>query len=159
LGIEGFPLGIGPDRAPLWPSSVVGSITHCDRFCAAAVARRAAIGSIGIDAETSRSLPRELLPLVCSPLEIRRLRGLPSCTDWPTLLFSAKESFYKCYYPLAGERLDFLDVDVEIVWNIGRFDVMLSRASARAVCGQRRFQGRFAHTTRHVLTAVILEVA
>jgi 4'-phosphopantetheinyl transferase EntD len=92
FGIEGFPLLIGPDRVPLWPRLVVGCITHCDGFCAAAVARRTEISGIGIDAETSTPIARELLPLVCSPLEIERLRDLPSGTDWPKLVFSAKES-------------------------------------------------------------------
>src|SRR5262245_27478480 len=51
LGIENFPLVPGPHRAPLWPSGVVGSITHCTDLCAAVVARAGRIQSLGLDAE------------------------------------------------------------------------------------------------------------
>jgi 4'-phosphopantetheinyl transferase EntD len=51
LGVEGFSLLNGTRRAPLWPSGVVGTVTHCRTFCAVAVARRNRYAGIGLDAE------------------------------------------------------------------------------------------------------------
>jgi 4'-phosphopantetheinyl transferase EntD len=42
LGIEGFILLNGPDRAPIWPTGVAGAITHTGGpggYCAAVVGR------------------------------------------------------------------------------------------------------------------------
>src|SRR5438132_715206 len=56
LGFPEAPLLSGPDRAPVWPEAAVGSITHCPGYCAAAVARRGAVRSLGIDAELHQPL-------------------------------------------------------------------------------------------------------
>lgn len=42
------PIRPGPRREPLWPTGVVGSITHCAGYRAAAVAQRNSLASIGI---------------------------------------------------------------------------------------------------------------
>ena len=50
----GYPAGAilrGSRGEPLWPEGVVGSITHCDGYRAAAVARSQEIVTLGIDAE------------------------------------------------------------------------------------------------------------
>jgi 4'-phosphopantetheinyl transferase EntD len=39
LGLPERPIPMGRDRAPVWPEGVVGSISHSDAFCLAAVAR------------------------------------------------------------------------------------------------------------------------
>src|SRR5215469_8800536 len=41
----------GSKREPVWPRGIVGSITHCAGYRAAAVARAAEILTVGIDAE------------------------------------------------------------------------------------------------------------
>ena len=41
LGHAAQPIPVGACRAPVWPHGVVGSITHCSSFAAAAVARAA----------------------------------------------------------------------------------------------------------------------
>ena len=41
----------GNHREPVWPAGIVGSITHCAGYCAAAVARDAMVVALGIDAE------------------------------------------------------------------------------------------------------------
>ena len=58
-------LGLPPGRscagargAPQWPLGVVGSITHCDGYRAAAVARGRDLRTIGLDAEPDEPLPR-----------------------------------------------------------------------------------------------------
>ncbi|MDH4281639.1 MAG: hypothetical protein OEV36_03210, partial [Myxococcales bacterium] len=54
------PIPRGEDRAPIWPKGFVGSITHTDSWCAAAVARAEDFRSIGIDLEPATPLRESL---------------------------------------------------------------------------------------------------
>src|SRR4051812_26708965 len=51
LGIAGFSILSGSTREPLWPQSIVGSITHTEGYAAAVVARAQQVRSVGIDCE------------------------------------------------------------------------------------------------------------
>lgn len=64
LGASCGPLLNDPSRAPRWPQSFVGSITHCAGYCAALVASKQDVKSIGIDAEPVRPLPPGVLDLI-----------------------------------------------------------------------------------------------
>jgi 4'-phosphopantetheinyl transferase EntD len=112
LGVSPVPVLSGPRREPLWPAGIVGSITHCDGYRAAAVARVADVASIGIDAEPHAALPDGILARVAAPAEQAHLRSLPPGVHWDRLLFSAKESVYKTWFPLAGRWLGFEDAAV-----------------------------------------------
>src|SRR5450432_2196927 len=50
LGWNDVSIPSGPDRAPIWPDGVVGSITHVEDYCLAVVARQDRIASLGVDA-------------------------------------------------------------------------------------------------------------
>ncbi|MFD9789955.1 4'-phosphopantetheinyl transferase [Streptomyces sp. NPDC059070] len=99
-------------RAPRWPDGVVGSMTHCDGYRAAAVAPASAIASVGVDAEPNAPVPDGVREMVTLPEERGTLdelaRGHPEVA-WDRLLFSAKESVFKAWYPLTGRWLDFGD--------------------------------------------------
>src|SRR6267143_5303514 len=56
LGIRGFPIVAAPDRSPVWPPGIVGSLSHCGDYCGAAVARRGSIAGVGLDVERARPL-------------------------------------------------------------------------------------------------------
>ena len=113
-GVTGFPVRARPDRAPIWPDSVVGSITHTAGFCAAVVARRDRMSGLGIDTEVAGDVDPELWPRICVEAETAWLKTLPADARAAasTLVFAAKEAYYKCQYPLTGVRLDFHDVRV-----------------------------------------------
>ncbi|HEY3692789.1 MAG TPA: hypothetical protein VGL46_21300 [Pseudonocardiaceae bacterium] len=54
----------GERRKPVWPPGVVGSLTHCTGYRAAAVAHRRGVLTVGIDAEPHEPLPQmSLVPL------------------------------------------------------------------------------------------------
>src|SRR5690349_19867240 len=57
LGIQPVALLNGERGAPKWPAGVVGSMTHCAGYRAAAVALDTVIHTIGIDAEPHGPLP------------------------------------------------------------------------------------------------------
>ena len=117
LGVGPVPVLSGPKREPIWPAGVVGSLTHCDGYRAAAVARAADVASLGIDAEPHEALPEGILERVTVPAERAHLSSLPPGPHWDRLLFSAKESVYKTWFPLAGRWLGF--EDAELVFSPG----------------------------------------
>jgi 4'-phosphopantetheinyl transferase EntD len=114
FAIRDFPLLMGADRRPLWPDTLAGSITHTRGFCAAAVAERARLGTLGLDSEVAGGVDENLWPAICLPQELAWLDTLPreARTAAATLLFSAKEALYKCQYPLFAQRLDFHDIQI-----------------------------------------------
>ncbi|MCC3768355.1 4'-phosphopantetheinyl transferase superfamily protein [Streptomyces sp. UNOC14_S4] len=112
------PVALLPNRrgAPGWPAGVVGSMTHCDGYRAVVVARAADAVSIGIDAEPDGPLPDGVLETIALPAERARLAGLTARrpgVSWDRMLFSAKESVFKTWYPLTGEELDFSEAELE----------------------------------------------
>lgn len=117
FGITHFALKAGADRAPQWPESIVGSITHTGGFCAAAVAERRRFAALGLDVEVVGDLERALWPRICVAAELEWLASLtvPEQAPAAALIFSAKEAFYKCRYPATGERLNFADLCVGAV--------------------------------------------
>jgi 4'-phosphopantetheinyl transferase EntD len=117
LGIEPVPILIGERGAPQWPPGIVGSITHCVGYRAAAVAHASDVAAIGMDAEPDDPLPRGVLDVISLPAERARLAALAGerpAVCWDRLLFSAKESVYKAWFPLTGRWLGFEDADVTI---------------------------------------------
>ena len=108
------PIVRGEDRAPVWPSGFIGSISHTDTWGAAAVARTTDFRSLGIDLEQATPLKEALWRRVGTPDERERLRSLPDPGLKGKILFSAKEAVYKCQYPMTLQFLWFHAVEVEI---------------------------------------------
>jgi 4'-phosphopantetheinyl transferase EntD len=128
LGLPATPILRGYRGAPQWPDGIVGSITHCPGYCAAAVARTQDLVTIGLDAEPNAALPGGVLELVSQPAERARLRELAAQwpeTGWDRLLFCAKEAVYKAWFPLTGQWLGFADADITIDPTEGAFTARL----------------------------------
>ncbi|SFE19879.1 4'-phosphopantetheinyl transferase EntD (siderophore biosynthesis) [Actinopolyspora alba] len=154
LGHPDFAVHSGERREPLWPRGVVGSITHCEGYCAAAVAPATEVCSLGIDAETDEVLPDGVLGQVTVERERELLAGLPAGANWDRLLFSAKESVYKAWFPLTGRWLGFEDAFVRIDPS-GEFSAELIEAPAPSSAGELTgFSGRFRFESGLVITAV-----
>nr|WP_245876911.1 4'-phosphopantetheinyl transferase superfamily protein [Streptomyces uncialis] len=118
LGVTPGPLPRGERGAPVWPAGVVGSLTHCDGYRAAAVAHRSEVTSLGVDAEPHARLPDDVLGGVTLPAERDALAVLERRhprLHWDRLLFSAKESVYKTWFPLTGAWLGFEEAEVEFL--------------------------------------------
>lgn len=162
LGIPPVPLPPGRHRAPEWPSGVVGSMTHCSGYRAAAVARASRLHSVGIDAEESASLPPGLLDLIALPAErdlVERLGAQSGAVPWDRLLFSCKEAVYKVWFPLAQRLLGFdgarIDIDSGGFFS-ARFLVPPPRAAGIPV---PRLTGRWMHRGGFILTAIALPLS
>jgi enterobactin synthetase component D / holo-[acyl-carrier protein] synthase len=129
LGLPEVPVLRGPRGAPQWPEAVTGSITHCAGYRAAAVALTRDVVSLGVDAEPNEALPDHgMLELIALDEERARLgelaAGIPGIC-WDRLLFSAKESVYKAWFPLARRWLGFESADIIIDPRAGTFTARL----------------------------------
>jgi len=107
---------IGPERGPEWPAGFVGAITHSQGEAWAVVAPDTALRGIGIDLERTldAAAALELEPVLRSPGELLPRVAGGGGQPWTdaqrlALLFSAKESFYKCVAPHGGSALGFAD--------------------------------------------------
>jgi 4'-phosphopantetheinyl transferase EntD len=157
FGLPPAPIPCGSAREPLWPSGIVGSITHCTGYRAAAVARSTQLRTLGIDAEIDNALPPEVVESILVAEEIAWLRNAPDRRHWDRVIFSAKESVYKAWYPLMCRWLDFSQVAVTIDAATGAFRLRpagnLPEDSARIL---RQLSGRFLLCDGFVVTAVFL---
>ena len=115
LGLDRPALVPGKAGAPSWPAGVVGSMTHCAGYRAAVVGWHSLIASVGIDAEPDEPLPDGVLDSVSSATErihLARVAARAPYLAWDRLLFSAKESVYKTWYPLMHRWLGFEDAEL-----------------------------------------------
>jgi len=161
LGAPDGPVLRGLRRAPRFPDGVVGSITHTAGFCAAAVASGASFAGVGLDAERDEALSERAVARICAPEEVAALRALPGCSPerWGAVVFSAKESLYKAYFPLTGVFIGFRDAEIALfpeAERAGRFEARLVRGDAPDAAGQRRFAGRYASDGARVVTALAI---
>jgi 4'-phosphopantetheinyl transferase EntD len=114
LGVAAQTIASGPKREPLWPTGIVGSISHNELFCAVVVARDSAITSVGIDIETTGRIERQLWGHLFTEEETEHLLQLETVAQsrQATIFFSIKEAFYKYQFPLTQSWVGFRDVSV-----------------------------------------------
>lgn len=149
-----------PDRAPGWPKGIVGSITHTTGYAAALVASATYYYGIGIDCEgilTADNL--KLQRHICVPHELQDLHTAHS--TWApelllTLIFSAKESLFKCLYPqvqtyfgFCAARLVALDSEQHT------FVIELTRDLHANLPAHHRWTGHFIRHKRLLMTAIL----
>lgn len=144
-------------RAPIWPDGVVGSITHCTGFRAAAVARSTAVRSLGIDAEPRSPLPDGVADLVLTSAERTTLRAatevLPEEVE--RLIFVIKESIYKAWYPLTKSWLGFQDVSVTVAAD-GTASARRHTASDEPTAVPREFHSRWKISQGLIIASTVI---
>jgi 4'-phosphopantetheinyl transferase EntD len=158
LGLPRAPIPQGAKGAPAWPDGVVGSITHCAGYRASAVARVADVLTLGLDAEPDAPLPDGVLEVIASADEqaaLDRLAREAPGVCWDRLLFSAKESVYKSWFPCTARWLDFHEAVITIDPAAGTFAARLL-VTGQAHDGRplHEFAGRWLARNGLVLTAI-----
>lgn len=125
LGLPATAIPHGPDRAPLWPEGVVGSISHTDGLCVAMVGRSADWAGLGLDLEADRGLDPSLWPEILRPDDLAAIRAIPGAAKGSAAMavFVAKEAVYKAQYPTSRTLIDFqaLSVDLDVDRFVARF--------------------------------------
>jgi len=165
LGAADAPIGIGAQREPLWPPGIVGSITHTlvERngdagIAAAAVAHRHDASGIGYDIE--RIMDDELADRVLETIATREeIARLVRATGWPmplvlTLVFSAKETLFKCLYADVRAYFDFHDAKLVTI-DDAMYQIELVRSLTPGLPAGAAFAGRLDRTAEIVATGMV----
>lgn len=104
---------MAPDRSPIWPAGLVGSITHSDDICIAVVLHKTGADRVS----TSKSnrahhwLPTLNRLSAPHPSKIGWRRSPPCGVDnLARQVFCMKESIYKTPYPMTGQVIEFKEV-------------------------------------------------
>ncbi|WP_246090356.1 4'-phosphopantetheinyl transferase family protein [Nonomuraea deserti] len=160
LGLPPQPLLPGLRGEPQWPKGFVGSITHCAGYRGAVVSPGSDTITIGIDAEPDEPLSNGVLEAISLPEERKALRALAADhpeVSWDRLLFSAKESVYKAWFPLAKRWLDFEDAILTFNPVLGAFSARLL-VTGPHVDGQQLtgFTGKYMARDGLLLTAIVM---
>jgi 4'-phosphopantetheinyl transferase EntD len=116
MGRPDQPLPMRPDRAPLWPAGIVGSISHSDSACLAIAAPRTQFRGLGLDLEPDVPLDRDLWETVLVAGEREWLEALPEADQGASakLIFAAKEAVYKAQYAISEHLFGFEGVEIRI---------------------------------------------
>jgi 4'-phosphopantetheinyl transferase EntD len=146
----------------------VGSITHGAERALCAVARSADVRGLGIDAERlmDEAVSSELRRRICTAAELALLTQqvrLPE-HELVSLAFSAKESLYKCLYPLVGRFMDLHAARVvggivqgeSAAGRYGELELELSVDWSEAFRAGQVLTAKFLRGFGHVETAVLL---
>jgi 4'-phosphopantetheinyl transferase EntD len=142
-------------RAPIWPPGYLGSISHCRDLCIAACAALNPLFGLGLDVEPLEPLKPGVAGYIHTPEETAYLETLsPRLPE--RLLFSAKESLYKCFYPLLKVFIGFKAVRIELDIEKQRFDFRPTPQSKVRFPEDKVFWGRYLITDTHLITGCYL---
>ena len=155
IGITSVSVGRLASGAPAWPDGVVGSITHCRGYRAAAVARVGSVAAIGIDAEPHAALPVGVRSTVLRDDESEELDSGPAAgLHGDRLLFSAKEAVYKALHLLDARPVRFHEVRVRLGDGVFRAELVLP--GDRTAVPQPALDGSWCVHEGLVVTAAVL---
>lgn len=151
----------GESREPLWPVGIVGAVSHTSGYAAVAVARAGDLRGVGLDVErwVKPTAPETIGSHIARDGE---LDALVAQTAWTlpealTLVFSAKESVYKCLYPEVQRFFGFHDATIESVDVArGTFVARLEAALTDALPAGFTLEGRFERRDDVIATALTL---
>lgn len=99
----------GPNREPLWPKGVIGSIAHNDQHAVVMISSHPLLEGLGIDLEKKGRVDEPLVQKILTQREQASLDDID-----PTLLFSAKEAVYKLLFPIVRKYVGFQDIEISI---------------------------------------------
>ncbi len=160
FGLESVPiLRNSETREPCWPNSVWGSITHSAGFAAVAVGLKKEINGIGIDLESfSRSLDIKISRHVCVASELEWLESLKikQARRALRIIFSAKESIFKCLYPRTKTYFSFKDAEVSVNDDENKFSFKILKSFPCKIQQDFPQNGRYSEMDKMILTSVYI---
>ena len=163
-GIQCDALLKGKQREPNWPAGWVGSISHTQGLCVVAIANQNRFRSIGLDVEQATPLGDDVRNMICSAPEQDRLSRLAftagqeiASKPMDKVIFSAKESIHKTYFPLNYHTLDFLDAQVDIDVGSCSFEATILNPEPSSNVVIRTLRGKYCIDQSYVATFISLE--
>ncbi|PTV49663.1 4'-phosphopantetheinyl transferase family protein [Acinetobacter seifertii] len=101
---------------PIWPSHVLGSISHSQNKLIVALSSHAIYLGIDIEHWVTSEFARESAHLVLTSSEFDLWKNKAAeffdFARYVSLIFSIKESLYKAVYPTAKQYIDFLEASI-----------------------------------------------
>ena len=94
---------IAPDRSPIWPDTIRGSISHTSEFAVCCVAKTTDCSFIGVDSELifADAVTHSLAAEIHDQAELKLFTDVGFSANLATsIIFSSKESLYKAVYPI-----------------------------------------------------------
>lgn len=115
------------DGAPIWPSDLVGSISHCKEFGVACVGKKSEFLTLGIDIEdTSRSFKYPITTRIATQSEQLWCKSNPRYEAGKAIsLFAAKEALYKALAPLVKRYFGFHAAELKWLKESNSFQITL----------------------------------
>lgn len=160
-GVEGAdrPIPSGENREPIWPAGVVGAITHTHGYASVAIARARDARGIGLDAECW--IPEGRAAALSSRLAgAGEVEAIAEATGFTfgralTLIFSAKETIFKCLYPEVQRYFHFHDAAI-VAADLarGEFTAKLLTTLTPTLGEGMGLEGRFVHDERLLCTGI-----
>lgn len=157
-GTELLSLPMSADRSPLWPSEVIGSISHNQFMVGAAVSSCKNLLGLGIDIEVMGRTKLELARYIRSKEDIQAHKIFNE-RDLLTFIFSAKEALYKALYPTAKCFFGFETAAIKEINHFNKtFRIDLISNISKDLGPENRFQfeGRFDILGKNILS--VLEI-
>ena len=117
------------------------------------------VSGIGIDLESlSRVVDFNIRRHVCVDKEREFLESLPTeqANRYLRIIFSAKESIFKCFFPISQTYLYFQDAEIIIDENNSEFSFSLSKACAGITSAGFQHYGRFSIMDNLLLTSIYI---
>ena len=146
-------------KEPCWPKEILGSITHSGKYAAAAVGMVGDISGIGIDLEClSRVVDFNICRHVCVEKEMKWLKSLTpdQANRGLRIIFSAKESIFKCLFPISKTYLYFKDATVTVDEVSTEFTFTLSKECSGITEVGFEHSGKFSIIDKMLLTSIYI---
>lgn len=158
LGIHGCVLTRTPDGGIAWPAGIIGTISHSHTWCGAAIARQSDAAGLGFDIETVTRMTRGIARKVLTTEEFDWISDQheQEAQKWYTLMFSAKESIYKCILPLYKNRIGFYDAEITPATDESCFAIKLNKKISSKLPATLSLSGRYLLHEGDVFTSVVL---
>lgn len=158
LGITCENISSNEDRTPDWPLYTLGSITHSENYVSVSISNNPNILGLGRDSEFifSKMVAKKLGPLIAQNSELDLIKGLKK-EEFISLIYSAKESFYKAVYPIAKTPFYFDDVLILEI-DESHFQIKAKKNLGGFFKAEQIFNGEFIFSDGLVHTGIIVKM-
>jgi len=111
IGFTEAPIPADEDGVPVWPEGALAAISHSRGYCAAVAGRRADYRILGLDLEKTNRLSHSAIKRVVHPNEQSYVQDDQKKA---TLIFCAKEAFFKAQFPVWQTHGNFHDLELAV---------------------------------------------
>lgn len=140
IGLPAVAILSDVNGAPRWPDGVIGSISHTRGLTVASVAENKRVKGVGIDAEHLRgAFPADVFGMIATEAEILRMRRCLA-TDAERaryVVFSAKESVFKCFYSAFQESVALDNIEIHLDAGMTSFHAAIPHHGEQILIGGR----------------------